>query len=80
MSKKVEKVMFQDNGDNSYDVLICYVGSEDNYDEKYGTLEYDAEQEAWVLNYKTVYGGDGVTYYENLKETEEEIKEEILNN
>lgn len=44
--KKVENIAFYDNGDNTYDILISYAGSEYNYDEKYGTLEFDEDQDA----------------------------------
>lgn len=77
--KKIEKVVFDYNSDNKYDVLISYEGSEYNYDEKYGTLVFDKEQDAWVLWYWDNNTGDeGVTYYKELEETEEEIESEIL--
>lgn len=44
--KKIEKVVFDYNDDNTYDVLISYEGSEYNYNEKYGTLVFDKEQDA----------------------------------
>ena len=44
---------------------------------KYGELEFDKDQEAWVLYPESI--DDGVTYYEDLKETQEEIKFELSN-
>lgn len=77
--KKIEKVVFDYNDDNTYDVLISYEGSEYNYNEKYGTLVFDKEQDAQVLWYWDNNTGDeGVTYYKELEDTEEEIESEIL--
>lgn len=77
--KKIEKVVFDYNSDNTYDVLISYEGSEYNYNEKYGTLVFDKEQDAWVLwHWDNNTGDEGVTYYKELEDTEEEIESEIL--
>lgn len=41
----------------------------------YGYLEFDKNQDAWVLWPNDI--DDGVTYYDDLQETEEEIREEL---
>lgn len=43
--------------------------------DKYGTLKFDHEQSAWVLWPSTI--DDGISYSENLAETEETITDEI---
>lgn len=67
--EKMKKVNFEEQSDGS--VLVTVNGN------KYGVLEFDKDQEAWVLWPESI--DDGVTYYEELDVTEEEIKEEIIN-
>ena len=44
-------------------------------DENYGYLVFDKDQDAWVLWPKAI--DDGVTYWQSLKDTENQIKEEL---
>lgn len=44
-------------------------------DERYGSLEWNEDQEAWVLWPESI--NDGVTYFNDLKETEDYIKDEL---
>lgn len=46
--------------------------------ERYGSLEWDQEQNAWVLWSLAI--NDGVTYFESLKETITYIKDELAGN
>ena len=46
--------------------------------ERYGSLEWDQEQNAWVLWSLAI--NDGVTYFESLKETIAYIKDELAGN
>lgn len=43
-------------------------------DNRIGYLEFDQEQEAWVFWPNDI--NDGITYFEDLKETEDTIAEE----
>lgn len=43
----------------------------------YGKLEFDSDKKAWVLWFDSCYGEEGVTYFEDLKETKEYIVNEI---
>lgn len=43
--------------------------------EKYGIIKFDHDQNAWVLWPLAI--DDGVSYTDNLKETEEDITDEI---
>ena len=57
--------------------------SEENYTvelnkERYGALEWDQDQNAWVLWPLAI--NDGVTYFESLKETSAYIKDELAGN
>lgn len=57
--------------------------SEENYTvelnkERYGVLEWDQEQNAWVLWPLAI--SDGITYFESLKETIAYIKDELAGN
>lgn len=79
----MKKVEFVKN-DEAYDVRI--INPENKYDwEKYGELVFDDDQEAWVLWTGTSYSDgemantsdDGVTYEESLKETKQEIIDEL---
>ncbi|MBD5430890.1 MAG: hypothetical protein HDR41_00220 [Lactobacillus sp.] len=45
--------------------------------ENYGELTWDEDQSAWVLWSEDI--DDGVTYYEDLQETKDEIIDELLN-
>ena len=45
--------------------------------ERYGSLEWDSDQNAWVLWFWSCYGDEGVTCFEDLKETEDYIKDEL---
>lgn len=45
--------------------------------DSYGFLEFDHEQSAWVLWPSTI--DDGISYSDDLVETEETITEEIQN-
>lgn len=47
-------------------------------DEEYGSLDYDADQKAWVLWPNDI--DDGVTYWEGLKESEDQIEFELTHN
>lgn len=47
-------------------------------DEEYGSLDYDADQKAWVLWPNDI--DDGVTYWESLKESEDQIEFELTHN
>lgn len=44
-------------------------------EETYGELIFDVDQDAWVLWPKQI--DDGVTYFDDLKETEDQIKFEL---
>lgn len=47
-----------------------------------GALEYDDEQQAfifWQANENEQLTDNGVTYFDSLKETEETLKDELLN-
>ena len=46
--------------------------------ERYGALEWDQNQNAWVLWPLAI--NDGVTYFESLKETITYIKDELAGN
>lgn len=81
------KIEFFENGDNIEHSTIDVVLEKSKTDwEPKGTLVFDDEQNAWVLwddAYLDNHGiiqliGDGVTYYEDLNETEEQIKDELL--
>lgn len=72
---KIKSIDFLKNTDNSHDVMITYE-NDDQF--TYGTLEFDKEQGAWVLWYKGQGGDDGVTYHESLQETEEQVKDEVI--
>lgn len=52
--------------DNTVDVY--------NNDDRIGYLEFDQEQEVWVFWPNDI--NDGITYFEDLKETEDTIAEE----
>lgn len=43
--------------------------------ENYGKLIFDTDQDAWVLWPEQI--DDGVTYFDDLKETEDQIKFEL---
>ncbi|UWI46739.1 hypothetical protein HR118_03140 [Lactobacillus paragasseri] len=43
--------------------------------ENYGKLIFDTDQDAWVLWPKQI--DDGVTYFDDLKETEDQINFEL---
>lgn len=45
--------------------------------ERYGSLEWDSDQNAWVLWFWGCYGDEGVTYFEDLEETEDYIRDEL---
>ena len=45
--------------------------------ERYGSLEWDSDQNAWVLWFWGCYGDEGVTYFEDLEETEDYIRNEL---
>lgn len=42
----------------------------------YGKLNFDSNQKAWILWPAGI--DDGVSYFDNLKETEETIKDELV--
>lgn len=44
-------------------------------EENYGELIFDTDQDAWVLWPKQI--DDGVTYFDDLQETEDQIKYEL---
>ncbi|VDG18451.1 hypothetical protein MUDAN_BIHEEGNE_03315 [Lactiplantibacillus mudanjiangensis] len=44
-------------------------------DETFGTLKFDAEQDAWVLWPVSI--DDAVSYFDNLDETKEAITDEL---
>ena len=44
-------------------------------DENYGDLDYDSENKEWVLWHNQI--DDGISYWESLKESEDEIKFEL---
>ena len=44
-------------------------------DENYGDLDYDSENKEWVLWSNQI--DDGISYWESLKESEDEIKFEL---
>lgn len=44
-------------------------------DENYGDLDYDSENKEWVLWPNQI--DDGISYWESLKESEDEIKFEL---
>lgn len=60
-------VKFDEVDARNYDVLVN--------DDDYGKLAFDQEQNAWVLWPDSI--GDGVTYFDDLEETEEYITDEI---
>lgn len=44
-------------------------------DENYGYLVFDKDQDAWVLWPEAI--DDGITYWQSLEETENQIKDEL---
>ena len=50
--------------------MVVYVD-----DENYGDLDYDSENKEWVLWPNQI--DDGISYWESLKESEDEIKFEL---
>ena len=63
------KIKFIKKDENTYDVELN--------GESYGSLEFDLGQNAWALWFWGCYGDEGVTYFEDLKETENCIVDEI---
>lgn len=72
---KIKSIDFLSNSDNTYDVLITYTNDDQLM---YGILRFDDEQGAWVLWYTGQGGDDGVAYHESLRETEEQVEDEII--
>ena len=77
------KVNFNDNNDGTYTINVLT----DKKDYVFGLLEWDETQKLYVLWTGTSYSGtgsglentsdEGVSYYDDLTETEQEIKDEI---
>lgn len=63
----MKKVEFSKNDEYSYDVFV------NEY--KYGKLVFDKENGVWGL--WSIDGGTDVFYFEDLKETQDTITEEI---
>lgn len=63
------KIKFIEKDENTYDVELN--------GEAYGSLEFDSDQNAWVLWLWGCYGDEGVTYFEDLEETKNCIVDEI---
>ena len=59
--QKMIEIKFIENDENTYDVKLN--------DKNYGSLEWDLDQNAWVLWFWGCYGDEGVTYFEDLEET-----------
>ncbi len=81
---KMKKIEFWDNEDGTFDVRIV----KDQYDwVKCGVLEFDKEQDAWVLwtgiSYSDEDSGlskesdNGETYEESLEETKQEVVDDL---
>lgn len=66
---KMKKVEFSKNDNHNYDVFV--EGS------RYGRLAFDKEHDAWDL--WTIDGSTDVLYFEDLKETQATIIEEMNN-
>lgn len=64
----MKKVEFSEAIDNEVEVMV-------NGD-SYGVIKFDADQNVWVLWPADI--DDGVSYFEDLEETEENIKDEII--
>jgi hypothetical protein len=64
---KMDKIKFLFEDENTYDIELN--------GERYGSLEWDEDQKAWVLWPLSI--DDGITYFEDLKETESYIKDEL---
>lgn len=64
----MKKIAFSEAIDNEVEVTV-------NGD-SYGVIKFDAGQNAWVLWPVSI--DDGVSYFEDLEETEETIKDEII--
>ena len=64
----MKKIVFSEVIDNAVEVTA-------NGD-SYGIIKFDAGQNAWVLWPSTI--DDGVSYFEDLEETEKSIKDEII--
>lgn len=63
------KIKFIEKDKNTYDVELNGAN--------YGSLEFNSDQNVYVLWFWGCYGDEGVTYFEDLKETEECIADEI---
>lgn len=83
----MKMVEFFDNEDGTYDVRTISLDPESKDDwAQYGVLKFDKDQNAWVLWTGTSYSegkmakqsDEGVTYEESLKDTEQEIKDELI--
>lgn len=66
---------FVNNGNNSYDVQNWKDAAGYDWD-NLGTLEYNSGRGVWVLWFPGY--DDGVDYYNSLRETMEEIRQENL--
>lgn len=64
----MKKIAFSEVIDNEVEVTV-------NSD-KYGTIKFDHDQNIWVLWPVSI--DDSVNYFEDLEETEETIKDEII--
>lgn len=80
----MKKIEFWDNEDGTFDVRIV----KGQYDwTKYGVLEFDKEQDAWVLWTGTSFSDEesgldkqsdeGETYEKDLAETKQEVTDDI---
>lgn len=63
----MKNIQFSKPADNEVEVTVD--GS------TYGVIKYDADQSAWVLWPEAI--DDGVSYFDDLAETEEAITDEI---
>lgn len=69
-------IHFENNGDGTFEVRK-WLGAEGYNWETLGALEFDSDQSAWIF---WQAGTDqGVTYFEDLKETEETVQAELFN-
>ncbi|RMC46556.1 hypothetical protein [Lactobacillus sp. ESL0230] len=63
----MKKVEFNEVDTNRFDVYVD--------EDRYGTLEFDKEQNCWVLWPDSI--DDGVSYFDDLQETKETITDEL---
>ena len=91
MIKKMDKmgVAFDDNLDGTYTVnIVKNLDDCQEYQCRYGVVEWDESQGLYVLWTGTSYSSadsglettsdEGVSYYDSLQETEDDIREELV--